>query len=196
MIWPKEVTLVGRTIVPLAMFSYQITIRSTHGKSVIEMEIQPQDIFPYHLFLIHQAWKFKKIHFNVKPIFSILPLGRLRANSLGSQKIAEQSEQLHPSWCSTKFHRNSHPKYCTNTFEDWDKYISLNFAAFPFSWNFITFPQIGPLPCVSNLFNLLLSACKNTTNCLGTQMTFHDSILSSIFPLGSSQKNVFLGISP
>ena len=27
------------------MFSYQITMRYTHGKSVIEMEIQPQDIF-------------------------------------------------------------------------------------------------------------------------------------------------------
>ena len=121
--------------------------------------------FPYLLFLIHRAGKFKKIHFNVKPIFLILLSGIvLRANSLGSEKIAEQSEQLHPSWCSTKFHRNSHPMSCTNTFEDWDKYISLKFAAFPFSWNFITFPQIGLLPCVSNLFNLLLSACKNTTN--------------------------------
>ena len=121
--------------------------------------------FPYLLFLIHRAGKFKKIHFNVKPIFLILLSGIvLRANSLGSEKIAEQSEQLHPSWCSTKFHRNSHPMSCTNTFEDWDKYNSLKFAAFPFSWNFITFPQIGLLPCVSNLFNLLLSACKNTTN--------------------------------
>ena len=169
-------------MVPLTIFSYRITIRPKHGKSVIEMEIQSQDIFPLLLFLIHQAGRFKKIRLNVKPIFFILPSGSvLRANSLGSEKIAEQSEQWHPSWCSTKFHRNLHPMSCTNTFEGWDKYISLKFAAFPFSWNFITFPQIGLLPCVSNLFNLFLSACKNTTNCLGAQMTLHYSYLNIPF---------------
>ena len=87
-----------RGLVPLTIFSYRITIRPKHGKSVIEMEIQSQDIFPLLLFLIHQAGRFKKIHFNVKPIFFILPSGSvLRANSLGSEKIAEQSEQWHPS---------------------------------------------------------------------------------------------------
>ena len=95
MISPKEVS---NAVVPLAMFNYQITIRSTHGKNVIEMEIQSQDTFPYLLFPIHQAGEFQKIYFDVKPIFLILLSGSvLRANSLGSEKIAEQSEQWHPS---------------------------------------------------------------------------------------------------
>ena len=47
-------------MVPLAIFSYRITIRPKHGKSVIEMEIQLQDIFPLLLFVIHQAGRFTK----------------------------------------------------------------------------------------------------------------------------------------
>ena len=159
------------------------------------MEIQSQDIFPLLLFVIHQAGRFKKIHLNVKPIFFILPSGSvLRANSLGSEKIAEQSEEWHPSWCSTKFHRNLHPMSCTNTFEGWDKYISLKFAAFPFSWNFITFPQIGLLPCVSNLFNLLLSAYRILQIAFAHKWLFIFLIFPQFSLWGSVKK--FLGPPP